>query len=91
MEANLGGTLLLVALVVVLLLIGKKRLERLEASGLATRLRRELEGRTPVYSAETATGKEAEFIRDRLPKRFPRLMAFAVLVILGALAWWLTR
>jgi hypothetical protein len=91
MEPNLGATLLLGALVVALLTIGKKRLERLNASGLAQRLRRELEGRTPVYSAETTEAKEVELIRDRLPKRFPSLIAAAVLVALGALAWWLTR
>jgi hypothetical protein len=91
MEANLGGTLLLAVLVVALLLIGKERLERLGASAAAARLRQELEGRTPVYSAETVTAREAEFIRDRLPRRFPWLVAFAVLAGLGALAWWLTR
>jgi hypothetical protein len=92
MEASLGGTLLLIVLVVALLLIGKKRLDRLDASGLVTRLRHELDGRTPVYSAETTTGKEAEFIRDHLPQRFPWLVLLAVLVVVGgALAWWLTR
>jgi hypothetical protein len=44
----------------------------------------------PVYTAETTGGKEAELIRDRLPQRFPRFIAVAT-VILGAVAWWLTR
>jgi hypothetical protein len=91
MEPNLAATLLLGALVAALLWIGRKRLEGLDASGLALRLRRELAGRRPVYSAETVTGREAEFIRYRLPKRVPSLIAAAVLVVLGALAWWLTR
>ena len=91
MESELGGVLLLVVLVVVLLLLGRKRLEQLDASGLATRLKQELDGRMPVYSAETTTGKEAEFIRDHLPKRFPWLLLLGVSVLVGAIAWWVTR
>jgi hypothetical protein len=45
----------------------------------------------PVYSAETARGKEAEFIRDRLPKRFPTAIFIALLVLFAAGAWWLTH
>jgi hypothetical protein len=91
MGSELGGTLLLVVLVVVLLLLGKRRLEKLDPSGLATRLRHELGDRMPVYSAETTAGNEAEFTRERLPKRFPWLLLFGVIVLAGALAWWVTR
>jgi hypothetical protein len=45
----------------------------------------------PVYSAETTNGREAEFIRDRLPKRFPTVAVLVVIMIFGATAWWLTR
>jgi hypothetical protein len=102
MEADLS-TLLPVLLLVAVLLLAKNRLRRLDAADLvrrlrreldaddlAARLRRELDG-LPVYSAETTTGKEAEFIRDRLPRRFSWLVLVAVLVLVGALAWWLTR
>ena len=52
-------------------------------------LRNELKHRVPIYSAETTQRKEAEFIRDRLPKRFSRRIVLAALVVLGAAAWWL--
>jgi Sec-independent protein translocase protein TatA len=54
-------------------------------------LQKELQAHMPVYSAETTSGKEAEFIRDRLPTRAPKLTALLVLVVVfGVIAWWLT-
>ena len=50
----------------------------------------ELLHRVPVYSAETIQRKEAEFIRDRLPKKFPARLALLLLIVFGAVAWWLT-
>ena len=50
----------------------------------------ELLQRVPVYSAETIQRKEAEFIRDRLPKKFPARLALLLLIVFGAVAWWLT-
>ena len=50
----------------------------------------ELLHRVPVYSAETIQRKEAEFIRDRLPKKFPLRLALLLLMVFGAVAWWLT-
>ena len=47
--------------------------------------------RMPVFSAETTRGKEAEFIRDRLPKRFPTALVGGLLLLFMAAAWWLTR
>jgi hypothetical protein len=47
--------------------------------------------RLPVYSAETIRGKEAEFIRDRLPRKAPRARYLVLLLLIGALVWWLTR
>jgi len=55
------------------------------------RLQDELRHRLPVYSAETLRHKEAEFIRDRLPKRFPTALVAALLVLFAAAVWWLTR
>jgi hypothetical protein len=46
-----------------------------------------------VFSAETVRGKQAEFIRERLPRRVPRMLplmlgAFGVML---RVAWWLAR
>jgi hypothetical protein len=93
MGSELGG-LLVTMLVVALLIIGRKRLEHLDVDDLAMQLRNELKGRIPVYSAETTAGNEAEFIRDRLPRRFSAwlfLVFLGGLVTFGGLAWWLTR
>jgi hypothetical protein len=55
-------------------------------------LARELRSHLPVFSAETVRGREAEFIRDRVPHRLPQtlllLVAYGVLLIA---AWWLAR
>ena len=80
-------------LVIVALIFGSRHFRGLR--GNANQLARELSDavhrRMPVYSAETTNGKEAEFIRDRLPKRFPTALFIAVLVLFAAAAWWLTR
>ncbi len=47
--------------------------------------------RLPVYSAETIRGKEAEFIRERLPRKAPRARYLVLLLLVGVLVWWLTR
>jgi hypothetical protein len=47
--------------------------------------------RLPVFSAETVGGKEAEFIRERLPRKAPRARFVLLLVLVGVLVWWLTR
>jgi hypothetical protein len=47
--------------------------------------------RLKVYSAETIHGKEAEFIRERLPRKAPRARAVLLLVVVGVIVWWLTR
>jgi len=48
--------------------------------------------RLKVYSAETIHGKEAEFIRQRLPRKAPRARAvLMLLLVVGVLVWWLTR
>jgi hypothetical protein len=80
---------LLIILVIVVLIFGTRR-TGIDDHWLRSRSRREL-GRTPVYSAETTSGKEAEFIRDRLPKRFPTVVVFVVVLVVGAALWWLTR
>lgn len=47
--------------------------------------------RLPVYSAETIHGKEAEFIRERLPRKAPRARFVLLLFLIGVLAWWFAR
>lgn len=84
---------LLIILVIVMLVFGSRHLRTL--GGHADQLSRELSDsvhrRMPVFSAETTRGKEAEFIRDRLPKHFPTAIFIAALVLFAAAAWWLTR
>jgi type VI protein secretion system component VasF len=81
-----------VVIVVTLLLIvwGAHR-SRFQLMQPLTQLRDELKSHFPVYSAETTRGKEAEFIRDRLPKRVPLWVLFVTIVVLGAVAAWLVR
>jgi hypothetical protein len=58
---------------------------------LLKQLNEELLQRVPVYSAETIRRKEAEFIRDRLPKKLPGRVFLFFFVVLALIAWWLTR
>jgi hypothetical protein len=81
----------LIILAVVAVIIGSKRLGGSDDGSLPSRLRHELRGRMPVYSAETTSGREAEFIRERLPKRFPASVRLVLVLLFGAAAWWLTR
>jgi hypothetical protein len=78
--------------VVILVLIGTRRWTNTGLrSGDWSQLSQELKRRMPVYSAETIHGKEAEFIRDRLPRRFPTLLALIAVLFASAAARWLTR
>jgi len=75
--------LLLVAVVVWIILTMRNRRSQWR------RLGAELEAWLPVFSAETTRGTEAEFIRDRLPQRFPRWLIYLFLLgVLGTLLWW---
>jgi hypothetical protein len=47
--------------------------------------------RLPIFSAETVRGKEAEFIRERLPSKAPRARAVLLLIVVGVIVWWLAR
>jgi Sec-independent protein translocase protein TatA len=90
---HFGPQQLSILLLIALLILANRRLR--ELSGLADALARELREATqrhlPVYSAETTRGNEAEFIRDRLSKRFPTTLVIALFVSYAAAAWWLTR
>jgi hypothetical protein len=81
---------LLIVLVIVVLIFGTRRIRGSNDDLFRSHLHREL-GRMPLYSAETTNGKEAEFIRDRLPKRFPTGVVLVVVALFGAILWWLTR
>ena len=64
--------------------LGHELDRRVDRNRLALRLK--------VYSAETIHGKEAEFIRQRLPRKAPRARAvLMLLLVVGVLVWWLTR
>ena len=72
-------------------LLRQIELEMHEGGWLGRRLGRAVRFRLPVYSAETVRGKEAEFIRDRLPVKFPTVL-FVIVVMLGVLlAIWYAR
>ena len=79
-------------LTVVLLIVGARQLSRFRVfPDEVSQLLEELKRHMPVYSAETVQGKEAEFIRDGLPKRFPTALVVIALLLFGAVAWWLSR
>ena len=81
-----------ILLMIVLLVVAMRRLSRLGVrSDDLSRVLRELKRHVPVYSAETVQGQEAKFIRERLPKQLPTLLVLLAALVLGALAWWLTR
>jgi hypothetical protein len=63
--------------------LGHELDRRVDRNRLALRLK--------VYSAETIQGKEAEFIRERLPRKAPRARYVLLLLFIGVLLWWLTR
>ena len=63
--------------------LGNELDRRVDRNRLALRLK--------VYSAETIRGKEAEFIRERLPRKAPRARYVLLLLFIGVLVWWLTR
>ena len=64
-----------------------------EHSSVRRGLERAVRFRLPVYSAETVQGKEAEFIRDRLPIRAAPtlLIMLALLGLVLTLFWWVIR
>ena len=90
--SHTSAQLLAILLLIVLVIIAGRRLRRPDGVHDAlARWQEELQQRLPVYSAETILRREAEFIRDRLPKRFPTALVVALLVLYAAAAWWLTR
>ncbi|HEY7671208.1 MAG TPA: hypothetical protein VIC71_03240 [Gammaproteobacteria bacterium] len=88
MEPSGLPQLIALIITIALLVIGWRRLG-LSLPDLLTQLNEELLQRKPVYSAETIKRKEAEFIRDRLPKKIPMRTILLLVVIGGAAAWWL--
>ncbi|HEY3518299.1 MAG TPA: hypothetical protein VGL98_14720 [Gammaproteobacteria bacterium] len=47
--------------------------------------------RLPVFSAETIHGKEAEFIRERLPRKAPLARFVVLLLLMGVFLWLFAR
>ena len=93
LHPHLGTQLLAFVLLIALLLLARRHLRRLRdpADQVIRELREEIHRRMPVFSTETTRGTEAEFIRDRLPKRFPFALVATLLVLFIAAAWWLNR
>jgi hypothetical protein len=54
------------------------------------RLSDEIRSVFPVFSAQTTENREAEFIPDRLPGRFPFWVALLAIIAISGLAWWIT-
>jgi hypothetical protein len=77
---------LVILLLIVAVVFGSRPLKR-AGDGLRSQLQKELG--VPVYSAETTNRREAEFIRDRLPKRFPLVVFLVAVVTAGVIAWWI--
>jgi hypothetical protein len=64
--------------------------DELNKHSLPRSLEHALRFRLPVYSAETVHGKEAEFIRDRLPVKWGPwllIMLLAFVLVLTAMSW----
>lgn len=79
-------------LAVVLLVRFLQTLSRVTGlDGELSQLERDLKRHIPVYSAETVQSREAEFIRDSLPRRFPVVLVVLGLLVFGVVAWWLSR
>lgn len=105
MDATLFEQLLPVLVLLLVWLIASSRLPPSfwrDSLDLLDRLGNELgygfgrvrRSRLPVFSAETIRGKEAEFIRDRLPHKAPQarlVFTLVALLVVGVLVWWLTR
>ena len=47
--------------------------------------------RLPVFSAKTVRAREAQYLRERLPRRAPRARYLMLLLLIGVLVWWLTH
>jgi hypothetical protein len=85
MAIDIGFAEMTLVLLIVVLIFGTNRLQR-SGEELRSQLQKELG--IPVYSAETTNSREAEFIRDRLPKRLPTVVFLFAFVTVGLIAWW---
>jgi len=85
---QLFAVLLLILLVI---LANERRREIGEAVEVLARELRDATRYFRLYSAETTRGREAEFIRDRLPKRLSTSVLIAFFMLCAAATWWFTR
>ena len=69
-------------------LVRQLEVEMREGGWLGRRLGRASLFQMRVYSAETLDGKEAEFIRDRLPTKLPLLRIIGIVGLGVLLAIW---
>lgn len=47
--------------------------------------------RLPVFAAETVRGKEAEFIRERVPRKAPLARFVVLMFLIGVFLWLFAR
>ena len=79
-----------VIIVVALFIIGHRRKLHEEIGNLGRILNDELQSPFPIFSAETTDNVEAEYIRDRLPKRLPMWAIPLAIITFCGLVWWIT-
>lgn len=83
---NLQGLLILI--LIVLLVFGARRTRHI-SNGLYQSMQ---SMRPEVFSAETIDHHEAEFVRDRSPRRFPIWLVTVVFIsVMTVLVWWTGR
>ena len=91
-DISVAQLFLLAAVALIMLGSGRyfRRVTR-EGQHLLAKLRGELIGRMPVFSAETTRAREAEFIRDRLRTQWSWTATLVVAAVAGATIWCLAR
>jgi hypothetical protein len=62
-----------------------------EIGKIRRQFRKEISRIFPLWSAATTENREAEFIHDRLPDRFPSWFVVLAVVVVVSLVWLITR
>jgi hypothetical protein len=62
-----------------------------EIGRMRRRFRNELSRLFPLWSAATTQNREAEFVHDRLPDRFPFWIVALAAVVVTSVIWFITR
>lgn len=62
---------------------------RIQIGRIRRQFRHEIGRLFPLWSAATTENREAEFVNDRLPDRFPFWLVVLVIVAVGVFIWWI--